>query len=545
MKVKIQKLIAITTMAIVLFATTTNLTSAKTTADPKVEYYLAKQDWDSLVKIGQPAIPRLIAALSDDDIRVRSGSIEALGQIGDRAAIESLVAVMKGDTSSQIRREAARTLIKLGYAPETIDEKVALYTVSESEEDLLKIGPAATSRLCVLLRKLKPDKGWNSGTTMDQAMFIVKVLGKIGSRDAVDTLIAVADGTDRRSSGYSNVAPDYPITQAVVEELGEIGCSSTFAVGDIKDLRSFTTKLIGKSDAVSSFLSERLDKAATDALAKYQSSDQTPRDLEVLIVQNLNAIIAGPSILGSDKMRFASVSLRPETKGLDEFFRPQNSNIARLNRLFLEDAYPLELLRSPKIGDPKVVDHLIGLLDSKTCGEVWNACARALAGLDDPRAAAPLGKLLVRPWVRWQYDTSYRQNVCNALVCLGTPSVDPLLEALKNDEAEVRALASSALGKIGDKRVVQPLCELLKDKEPEVRRAVVNALGKIGDKRVVQPLCELLKDKEPEVRRAVVNALGKLKDQRAIVPLISALKDQNSGVREGAAKALDELGWKP
>ncbi len=485
MRAKTQRLLVITIVAIELLGAISNLTSAETTLDPKIEYYLAKQDWDSLVKVGQPAIPRLIAAMSDQDERVRVGS--------------------------------AKTLVKLGYVPEAIDEKVTLYTMAQSKEELLKIGPSATSPLCTLLRRLNNDGRWERHE-QDEAVFIVETLAKIGDRDAVDALIAVSDGRDYRSSGYSNVAPSYPVTEAAVESLGELGRTSTFSVNDIEDLRSLAAKLIDKSDEVSKVLSEQLDRAATDALARYQGSNQMAPDLESLLVGNLNKIVAGKLIWRGNSgfaiTRFKSVSLRPETIRLYECVGADRNSCARLNRLFLEDAYPMELARSSELSDPKVIDHLIWLLDSKTCGAIWKACAVALAKLGDARAAGPLGEALVQPRRRWGYDTDYRASVSSALVCIGTPSVDPLIDALKNKEADVRRLASSALGKIGDKRAFPPLSELLKDGEASVRLAVVDALGKLGD-------------------------------QQAILPLIGVLKDQDSRVRKSAAEALDRLGWKP
>jgi len=61
-----------------------------------------------------------------------------------------------------------------------------------------------------------------------------------------------------------------------------------------------------------------------------------------VVVQALNGIIeiGEPGIF--ERKRFQDVSLRPETYGLmDE--KPTASDLSRLNRLLLEDAYPSEL----------------------------------------------------------------------------------------------------------------------------------------------------------------------------------------------------------
>jgi hypothetical protein len=61
--------------------------------------------------------------------------------------------------------------------------------------------------------------------------------------------------------------------------------------------------------------------------------------------QNFNEAIVGSSIY--DRTRFSEISLRPETMALIAE-NPQGERLARLNRLLLEDAYPIEI---PKIGD--------------------------------------------------------------------------------------------------------------------------------------------------------------------------------------------------
>lgn len=66
------------------------------------------------------------------------------------------------------------------------------------------------------------------------------------------------------------------------------------------------------------------------------------------------ALIAPDNILqGSliyDEQRFVGVDLREETADL-LWMNPQAQDLARLNRLLLEDAYPLEVVRDPTSSD--------------------------------------------------------------------------------------------------------------------------------------------------------------------------------------------------
>lgn len=117
--------------------------------------------------------------------------------------------------------------------------------------------------------------------------------------------------------------------------------TSEFLLGEIKNLRLFATKLADKSDPISSFLSERLDPAIVQALATFQNSESAAPDLEDALVKELNTIIRRVSIY--DKSRFASVRLRFETQRLLCSAQETETEVARLNRWLLEDAYPLEL----------------------------------------------------------------------------------------------------------------------------------------------------------------------------------------------------------
>ncbi|QGZ89549.1 hypothetical protein GQR42_08210 [Microcystis aeruginosa FD4] len=68
---------------------------------------------EALVRIGQPSVEPLIAALKDEDVVVRRAAAEALGKIGGELAIEPLVAVLK-DEDVDVRRSATEALGKIG-----------------------------------------------------------------------------------------------------------------------------------------------------------------------------------------------------------------------------------------------------------------------------------------------------------------------------------------------------------------------------------------------------------------------------------------------
>jgi HEAT repeat protein len=99
------------------------------------------------------------------------------------------------------------------------------------------------------------------------------------------------------------------------------------------------------------------------------------------------------------------------------------------------------------------------------------------------------------------------------------------------------------LGNLRDGRAFDPLMSLLHDEDPQIRRWTIEALGKIGDKRIVDPLITVLAGgPTQEERNAAARALGRIGDKRAIEVLISALADDD--LRWSAATALGQLGDK-
>jgi len=166
-------------------------------------------------------------------------------------------------------------------------------------------------------------------------------------------------------------------------------------------------------------------------------------------------------------------------------------------------------------------------------GAVKSAAAEALGKIGDPKAIPALVKLF--------RDSSkiVRETAGIALVAIGQPSVDLLLETLKDKDFVVRCHAARALGgmttdyQIGrswvrEPRVVDALIEALKDPDRAVREDATIALGMIGDPRAIDGLLEAMKD--GAVKRHAIASLGMIGDPRALPAVLAALKGK--GVRQ-------------
>ncbi len=109
----------------------------------------------------------------------------------------------------------------------------------------------------------------------------------------------------------------------------------------------------------------------------------------------------------------------------------------------------------------------------------------------------------------------------------------------------MRKAAALALGENPSPMAVEPLIAALKDEDAQVRVAAVAALGRQCDARAVEPLAVLLRRGVFELREAAAKALGQTGDARAVPQLLGALRDPEHSVRRVAAGALDRLGWEP
>jgi Domain of Unknown Function (DUF1080) len=123
--------------------------------------------------------------------------------------------------------------------------------------------------------------------------------------------------------------------------------ATSLASGGITDPAVLAGKLTKGSDAVSVFLRGRLDDPVKADLAAYSASSENAKAVISALVKNLNQLISGPSLY--DPALFHNVVLRPETAQLLKR-NPAGQQLARLNKLLLEDAYPAELAASVSTG---------------------------------------------------------------------------------------------------------------------------------------------------------------------------------------------------
>jgi hypothetical protein len=123
----------------------------------------------------------------------------------------------------------------------------------------------------------------------------------------------------------------------------QLESGATLSLGSITDPSAFAGKLANGQDAVSIFLRGKLEELVRADLAAYAPANANAKALLAALLKDINQVIAGPPIY--DKTRFSQAALRPQTEALLQQ-GPTGLELARLNKMLIEDTYPAELAKS-------------------------------------------------------------------------------------------------------------------------------------------------------------------------------------------------------
>ena len=207
-----------------------------------------------------------------------------------------------------------------------------------------------------------------------------------------------------------------------------------------------------------------------------------------------------------------------------------------------------------QIRDERVVEPLISALRDGSEGVRYNA-VKALGMIGDPRAVDPLvavlryGNTLV-PIPTIGQDHRVLWHAANALVSIGEPAVEPLIDILSDEDEQACCRAAYALREIGDPRAAEQLQAV------ELRIASVRNLeweSEFRGLRISQRIPEsveshiaALRDGSPEVRWQAAYALGKFHDLQAWEELKRVAREDHAQttfgtVSDAARTALQRL----
>jgi hypothetical protein len=126
--------------------------------------------------------------------------------------------------------------------------------------------------------------------------------------------------------------------------------ATSFSGADILDLSLLADRLSDTSDPVSVLLNTQLDDAVKTDVAAFSpsTSEADMKALKSELAADLSRLITGGALY--DPIVFHDIALRPETQALVAQNPHGAADLAHLNRLLLEDAYPDILAKTVAIG---------------------------------------------------------------------------------------------------------------------------------------------------------------------------------------------------
>jgi HEAT repeat protein len=137
-------------------------------------------------------------------------------------------------------------------------------------------------------------------------------------------------------------------------------------------------------------------------------------------------------------------------------------------------------------------------------------------------------------------NTKIRLDAANELAKLGSPAISRVKGLLSHQDYTIRRIAAYVLGKIGNPESVEILVDALGDDNPDVRKSAAQALNRIGE-NAIPLLIRALGNISKDVRASAVWALSKMGDI-VIKPLIEVLSSEVKDVRASAVWALSKVG---
>jgi len=454
--------------------------------------------------LGRSGDPRAVVPLADllIDVRYMFEAARALGRTGNRAAVAPLVRLLArpGDA---IVRAVALALAALR------ERHAELYgVVAPIDEELRRAVPmpATLRRLVQSLR----------GAGQAEQIALCAVLTALGSDAAIPDLRPLLDGPPA-------------VAAAAAEALQQLGQSSDARVLDaLRDgdgpRRLLLLPLVTSSAATTEVVrclgdeDPEVRAAACAALARIGDPGSVRVLFPLLADPNGRVVHAASSAIqslgGADAESLALEAARSEHPGV------RRAALRILGYFGYDAALPvfLEALGDPDARVREVVIAGLPYLDSPSA---LDALLEA-AGGPDPRTRAA------------------------AVRALGQSTAEPrvvacLVGSLGDDDAWVRYFACKSLGRLGHEPAALRIAALLDDEAGHVRVGAVEALSGLQSDIAAAALHKAAGERDPDVQRAALIGLGLTGRPESLPPLIVGMASPDAATRVVAVSAIAGL----
>jgi HEAT repeat protein len=472
---------------------------------------------EALGRLGDAAVGwKLLPHVTDGNTMVSHVTIAALGRIDarcgsqllaalDASMVQALIGGALDDTDPSVRRSAVAAI---GWAGSGDMLPRLLGRLDDPAEEVQEAARRALVRLGwrelpALLAAFRPADA-------DHRLEIAAALGEIRDPAAADALIA-----------------------ALADMAGPVRAAAAAGLGQVGGRRGAEALLPCLSDA-----SPDVRRAAAEALGRLRHVEASSRLFDLLEDPVAEVRMAAATAVARTNVWGLAARLAPLVRGARAEVR--EAAIHALGLLAQEgsertaEAYLIEALSH--------ADPVVRRLAAAAMGP--RPKPAALAGTSSRGGTGPLSPPTPRPGGSVAESVTPPGGV--PVGATGAGQVEPgharaLLNALLDEDWQVRKLAVEALGQWGDRRTATGLLGALADGNPWVRYAAVRALGDLGERTAVEPLLRALAQDEDAVKLAAAGALGRLGDARAVPALAALTRHEDVDFRVAAAEALGQL----
>jgi HEAT repeat protein len=488
------------------------------------------------------ALPHLLRALQKEDLWLKFHVIEALGEIGDRTALPSILPLYAEKSLRKPVLEAVGKIADVGTVSFILriisDEPKLNLTALRA---LVRIAEAEKPRVVeavereLIQRKFRESfpaekvepllDHLHSTPKREVKQFILKFLGWSADERALPVLLEFMEEPDTAEVAAqglidfgSGAVPAIleKLRQAEEDEIVALLLRVVNMIGGAESIPTIINFLDHDNGMIRRLaietLGEILDPGTVDyLLAKLDDADVASQQAAVNAISALVAAFPEikPDVLARIRRLLGSASIPMKLNSLSLFVNIQG------------EGYHDELLLASKESDPVIRQKAISLMGN--FGEERFADQLVLSLADE--------------------STMVRLAAINAIVRLRPETgIEPLISSLEDSDIWIRTAAAQALGEYRHPSAVLPLLRHLDIDLPPVRIAVIEALGKSEDPGVRDRLFICLGESDPEIQRAAILSLGRIPGDDVFQRILQALQDEDWRIRAAASTALGVRG---
>ncbi len=460
-------------------------------------------------RLGDPrAVPVIMGALKDSDMRVRAEAARTLGQFGDGRATDALISSLN-DPSSEVRIQATfalgrlrdgRALAPLSTLLNDRDQRVSL----AAAESLARMKDPRATRLLVTALS---DADWRVRTRAAKTLARASAEGAVG--DIAVPLVAALKDKDPVVRFYASTA---------------LVAMGPEAIAPLVDLLR-TDREADRERGIR--ILTKIGAPAVEQLIALLQDRRSPADVRAAAARTLGIIGDARAITPlSGALREENAFLKQQAAiALGVIGEPAIDQLMSMASSSLPATREIAIEALGTIHSERALNRVIEALTDQNPG-VRSSAVKALGASSSERAVPHLMALM-----RNETGT-LRSQAAASLARLGAVALPQLISTLKDSQPSLRALAAESLGEIGSKEAVGPLIELIRTDLSGARGEAIAALGRIGDPSAIEPILGLMRGGLITVRKKSVAALTRFREPaRHRCPGRRAFRSKRRGAR--------------